>query len=130
VALVYPAAATGENGSLSDGSAEEATPDTPFVRVETGFYTGLEWPLQRSCTVIGRGRDADLVLSEATISRTHAVLGFDQGRLYVQDLSSTNGTLVNGRRSARDFLADGDELQMGKLILSVCLPGDPRRDAA
>jgi pSer/pThr/pTyr-binding forkhead associated (FHA) protein len=130
VAAVYPAATAGENGSLSDGSAEEANPETPFVRVETGFYTGLEWPLQRSCTVIGRGRDADLVLSEATISRTHAVLSFDQGRLFVQDLSSTNGTLLNGRRSQREFLSDGDELQMGKLIFSVCLPGAPRRQGA
>ena len=38
-----------------------------FVRVESGFYEGLEWPLDRASTVIGRGRTADLVLSEVTI---------------------------------------------------------------
>ncbi len=97
-------------------------PQGAFVRVQSGFYEGLDWPLDRSCTVIGRGRNADLVLSEATISRTHAVLGFESGRLFVQDLGSTNGTLVNGVREQRAFLADGCELQMGKLVLHIALP--------
>ena len=69
-----------------------------FVRVESGFYEGMEWPLDRASTVIGRGRTADLVLSEATISRAHALLGFKGDQPFVQDLGSTNGTLVNGAR--------------------------------
>ena len=90
-----------------------------FVRIETGFYTGLEWQLERSSTVIGRGRNADLVLCEATISRAHALFGYDGGRCFVQDLGSTNGTLVNGTREQRRVLADGDELRMGKLVLRI-----------
>lgn len=89
------------------------------VRVASGFYEGLEWPLDGPRTVIGRGRNADLVLSEATISRTHAVFGVEDGRLFVQDLGSTNGTLVNGEPATQEFLSDGDELQMGKLMLRV-----------
>ncbi len=91
------------------------------VRVESGFYAGLEWALDRECTVIGRGRNADLVLSEATISRAHAVLGYEAGKLFLEDLGSTNGTLVNGVRERRVLLADGDELQMGKLQLKIRL---------
>jgi pSer/pThr/pTyr-binding forkhead associated (FHA) protein len=102
-----------------EAAAGERIPDGAFVRVESGFYAGLEWPLDRPSTVVGRGRNADLVLSEATISRTHAVIGFEQARMFVQDLGSTNGTLVNGRREGRAFLSDGDELQMGKLVLRV-----------
>ena len=89
------------------------------VRIETGFYEGLEWPLDRSSTVIGRGRHADLLLSEATISRAHALLGRDGDRVFVQDLGSTNGTLVNGSKADRQFLGDGDELMMGRLVLRV-----------
>lgn len=99
-----------------------AIPTGAYLRVQSGFYEGLDWPLDRSCTVIGRGRNADLVLSEATISRSHAVLAFEAGRLFVQDLGSTNGTLLNGAREERALLADGDELQMGKLVLRVALP--------
>ncbi len=101
----------------------EAIPQGVSVRVASGFYEGLEWPLDRSCTVIGRGRNADLVLSEATISRSHAVLGFEGGELFVQDLGSTNGTLVNGVREQRATLEDGCELQMGKLVLSISMNG-------
>jgi pSer/pThr/pTyr-binding forkhead associated (FHA) protein len=89
------------------------------VLVRSGFYEGLEWPLDRETTVIGRGRNADLVLSESTISRTHAVFGYEEGRLYLQDLGSTNGTLLNGVRQVRGFLSDGDEIHMGKLVLRI-----------
>jgi pSer/pThr/pTyr-binding forkhead associated (FHA) protein len=40
----------------------------------------------------------------------------------VQDLGSTNGTLVNGNREEKVSLADGDEIQMGKLALRIDLP--------
>ena len=40
---------------------------------------------------------------------------------FVQDLGSTNGTLVNGAREHRKTLVHGDELRMGKLVLKVSL---------
>ncbi len=104
--------------------ASASKPAGAFVCVESGFYAGLEWPLDRECTVIGRGRTADLVLSEATISRAHAVLGYESGKVFVEDLGSTNGTLVNGVRERRVLLADGDELSMGKLQLKIRVAPD------
>jgi pSer/pThr/pTyr-binding forkhead associated (FHA) protein len=82
-----------------------------------GFYEGLEIPVNQDWLVIGRGRTADLVLSDPTISRAHAAIGFEQGDFFVQDLGSTNGTRVNGTREPRTSLRDGDELQLGKLLL-------------
>ena len=98
--------------------------------VESGFYAGLEWPLETNPTVVGRGRDADLVLSEGTMSRAHALLGYEDGRVFVQDLGSTNGTMVNGNRETRAFLSDGDELQLGKLVLKISLPDSSVRGGA
>ena len=89
------------------------------LRIESGFYEGLEWELDRPSTVIGRGRNADLVLNEATISRAHALFGYEGTKVFVQDLGSTNGTLVNGVREHRKLLGPGDELRMGKLLLRV-----------
>ncbi|MCP4004883.1 MAG: FHA domain-containing protein [bacterium] len=110
--------AQGEVGSTSELAPPSAA-TCAIVRVESGFYEGLEWSLHRSSTVIGRGRHADLLLNEATISRAHALLGRDGERVFVQDLGSTNGTLVNGTRAERQELEDGDELTMGRLILRV-----------
>jgi pSer/pThr/pTyr-binding forkhead associated (FHA) protein len=92
-----------------------------FVRVESGFYMGLEWPLDRASTVIGRGTAADLVLNEATISRAHALLAFRGDQLFVQDLGSTNGTLVNGVNGPQVDLKDSDEIKMGRLVLRIRL---------
>jgi len=93
------------------------------ICVLRGFYEGLEVPVDRGWLVIGRGRGADVVLAEPTISRAHAAIGFEKDAFFVQDLGSTNGTLVNGTREEKCALQDGDEIQMGKLILGIKLPG-------
>lgn len=92
-----------------------------LIRVETGFYEGLEWPIGEERLVVGRGREADLVLSEPTISRTHAAVVRAEQEWFVEDLNSTNGTIVNGSRATRARLSDGDEIQLGRLILRVLL---------
>ncbi len=90
--------------------------------VECGFYEGLEVCLDRDWVVIGRGRSADVVIAEPTISRAHAAIGFDSDGFFVQDLGSTNGTLVNGAKTQRAVLKRDDEIQMGKLVVGVSLP--------
>jgi pSer/pThr/pTyr-binding forkhead associated (FHA) protein len=90
--------------------------------VLSGFYEGLELCLDRERLVIGRGRKADLALAEATISRAHAAVGFDGASFYVEDLGSTNGTMVNGARISRQALKNQDEIQMGKLRIGITLP--------
>jgi len=98
-------------------------PSGASIRVLQGFYEGLEIPVDRDWFVIGRGRGADAVLAEPTISRAHAAIGFhpEEG-FFVQDLGSTNGTLVNGQRRKRHALASDDEIQIGKLRLAVTVP--------
>jgi pSer/pThr/pTyr-binding forkhead associated (FHA) protein len=106
--------------------SEERLPLRPpagaTVIVRSGFYEGLEVAIDRERIVIGRGRSADLALAEATISRAHAVLGYDGRCFFVEDLGSTNGTLVNGARIDRHTLKSDDEIQMGKLRIGVTLP--------
>ncbi len=98
-------------------------PSGASVRVMQGFFEGLELPVDRDWMVIGRGRGADLVITEPTISRAHAAIGYDGEVFFVEDLRSTNGTSVNGKRKARTQLNSGDEIQLGKLRLRVTLPG-------
>jgi pSer/pThr/pTyr-binding forkhead associated (FHA) protein len=97
-------------------------PSGAVVRVVRGFYEGLEVPVDRDWMVIGRGRGADIVIAEPTMSRAHAAIGFDGERFFVQDLGSTNGTRVNGGRQERATLENGDQVQLGKLLLRLDLP--------
>jgi pSer/pThr/pTyr-binding forkhead associated (FHA) protein len=96
-------------------------PKHAALRVMGGFYAGLEVPVDRTRMVVGRGRGADLVIAESTMSREHAAIGFDGEGCYVEDLQSTNGTKVNGERCERARLQDGDEIQLGRLLLRVSL---------
>jgi pSer/pThr/pTyr-binding forkhead associated (FHA) protein len=98
-----------------------SVPSGASVRVMRGFYADLEIPVDGDWLVVGRGHTADLVLSEPTISRAHAAIGYENGEFFVQDLGSTNGTGVNGQREPRTTLSDGDELQLGKLLLRFSL---------
>ncbi|MEE8164950.1 MAG: FHA domain-containing protein [Myxococcota bacterium] len=97
-------------------------PEAATAIVRTGFYAGLEVLIDRERIVIGRGREADLALAEATISRAHAAVGFDENGFYVEDLGSTNGTVVNGARISKQRLKNDDEIQMGTLVIRVSLP--------
>jgi len=99
-------------------------PSGASIEVLRGFYAGLELAVDREWFVIGRGRGADGILADATISRAHAAIGYDAAEgFFVQDLGSTNGTLLNGERQKRGALRDGDQIQIGKLLLRVSLPG-------
>src|SRR5215831_682498 len=107
--------------------ARESEPAGPVpsgaaVRVLQGFYEGLEMPVDRDWVVIGRGRGADIVIAEPTMSRAHAAIGYDGANFFVQDLGSTNGTRVNGNREQKAVLRSGDEVQLGKLAVAVTLP--------
>ena len=56
------------------------------------------------------------------ISRRHAKVTIEGGRVFIQDLGSINGTFINGKRLAPylpEVLNHGDQLQLGKLLIEV-----------
>jgi len=65
-------------------------------------------------TRIGRGSDNEIVLDTKHISRYHAVLLAGPNHTSIEDLKSTNGVFVNGKRVARHVLKDGDRVTIGK----------------
>jgi pSer/pThr/pTyr-binding forkhead associated (FHA) protein len=110
-------------------AAGRPVPAGAQLRVMAGFFEGLELPIDREWLVIGRGKSAEIMLAEPTISRAHAAIGYDGGGFFVQDLRSTNGTLVNGERRERASLRDHDEIQIGRLHLLVRLPAPESGEA-
>jgi FhaA, N-terminal domain/FHA domain len=63
--------------------------------------------------VIGRSKDCDLQLADPNVSRRHAELRQEGSAYWLIDLDSTNGSLVNGRRTARAKLESGDVITLG-----------------
>jgi len=65
-------------------------------------------------TSIGRTPDNDLQIDAKFVSRHHAVVLAGPSQTIVEDLNSTNGVQVNGRRVTRQVLQDGDTLAIGR----------------
>lgn len=73
-------------------------------------------------TTIGRRRSNDLVLSDNTVSGQHCIILTDGDDIYIQDLDSTNGTFLNGKRiHEKTVLQRGDKLMLGKQEFTVNL---------
>jgi Protein of unknown function (DUF3662)/FHA domain len=63
--------------------------------------------------VLGRGREADIVVDDANVSRKHAELRHDEDGWRVVDLGSTNGVKVNRRQVDQALLQHGDRITLG-----------------
>ena len=98
------AAQTGEEVAL-EGPAR--------VLIRTDGNTDFVHVLGRR-TRIGRGNDNELVLDTKHISRYHAVLLAGPVHTTIEDLNSTNGVFVNGKRVSRQALKDGDRVTVGR----------------
>jgi pSer/pThr/pTyr-binding forkhead associated (FHA) protein len=73
-----------------------------------------------SIKTIGRTARADFIIDAALVSRLHCRLTADPSdQLIVEDLGSTNGTIVNGARVDRHVLRPGDTLTVGRVDFSV-----------
>ena len=84
-----------------------------------------EWQLIPGPTVIGRSKNSNIQLGDSVkVSRSHAIVVFEDGRCTVMDNDSSNGTFVNGIRLMPGQIVplnDGDQIQLGDQQLIVRL---------
>ncbi|QDU69077.1 FHA domain-containing protein [Engelhardtia mirabilis] len=89
------------------------------LRFESGDRRGESVPVPRSGLLIGRRDGNDLVIADPSVSGRHALVRPDGDGLAVEDLGSTNGTLIEGKRIERGHVSPGQALRIGKVELSV-----------
>src|SRR5215471_17649164 len=80
--------------------------------------------LRRERTAIGRRADNDICLPNLAVSGEHAVIVTILTDSFLEDLGSTNGTLVNGKPIAKHFLRDRDQIDIGRHKLIYCADDD------
>ncbi len=88
---------------------------------EGGQYSGRVFDLPQLAEItVGRGVGNDLVLDDPSMSRKHSKLRrLGNGRLEAEDLSSANGTYVNGRKITTAQLGPGDTLRFGEVMFRL-----------
>lgn len=113
-----PPTVAGE-GASATGQAGPAGPEK-LVGVSPDAIKGTEFALGSEVTV-GRAGGCAILLDEDTfVSQLHARIFRRDGSLFVEDLGSTNGTFLNGRKvSAPVSMRKGDRVQFGRTTLEV-----------
>jgi hypothetical protein len=101
-------------------------PTAPPARLRVRLPSGAERTVEFDGTglTIGRAPDNDLVLADGRVSRHHARLAGRRGTLVYIDLSSTNGSRVNGVQVGELVLGVGDRIELGDTMIIVEVAGD------
>ena len=81
------------------------------IKAIAGPFVGQEINIDQN-RIIGRDAAVDIVLQGGHISRRHAELSLREQELWIKDLNSSNGTLVNGVRISEQQLNNHDEIQI------------------
>ncbi|HEY8623459.1 MAG TPA: FHA domain-containing protein, partial [Casimicrobiaceae bacterium] len=76
--------------------------------------TTVDIPLDQERITIGRRADNDVCLPNLAVSGEHAAVVTILADSFLEDLGSTNGTLVNGNAVVKHFLRDRDEIDVGR----------------
>ncbi len=96
---------------------EELPEGLGLLVVTRGPNAGSKYLLDQEITSAGRHPDSEVFLDDVTVSRRHAQILRTEGRYFVQDVGSLNGTYVGGGRVEFQELRNGDELQIGRYQL-------------
>jgi predicted component of type VI protein secretion system len=97
-----------------------------LVILSEGKWQGKTLAITRFPFLVGRGPDCQLRPNSSLVSRRQCGLVDREGRFFLQDFGSTNGTLINGRtlRGGEIELLDGDQVTVGPLELQVRIAGE------
>ena len=104
--------------------------DGLWLNVQVGGSKGRSVAVLGSRFVIGRDGCCQLRLASPMVSKLHAAIERKESGIVLQDLGSTNGTIVNGRvlKNSETPLNEGDRIQVGPIVATISV-GPPRVDA-
>ena len=106
--------------SLKKDKNEEAlTATTYLLTIEPQDTQGTEYPLEEEM-FLGRDEECEITISDSFTSHRHARIFLQENTLYLEDLTSTNGTFVNGEKIEKPHLLEQrDRIQIGNTVLEV-----------
>lgn len=111
-------------GPIDDSGATKVRMAVPklVLRGVSGAAFGKTYPISGS-VVIGRQADCDISIASEEISRRHAQLKATPAGLAVEDLGSSNGTYINGKRVQQGLMRPGEELRLDNIRFLLVAPG-------
>ena len=109
----------------SRGGATEIIPPEDAERMGLAWQTivlkagNREREFPKGRVIIGRAGDVDFRIDDSNVSRRHAAIFWSEGRVMIEDLGSTNGTMVNGYPVSSTIVRAGDVIVIGDCRITV-----------
>ncbi|MBC8870142.1 MAG: FHA domain-containing protein [Planctomycetes bacterium] len=92
------------------------------LKVLKGAGAGKEVKIPTPKCLIGRGEDCHMRPKSEAVSRRHCAIIAKRGKVFIRDLESKNGTIVNGKPIEGDYvLKNGDKVQVGPLAFEMLI---------
>ena len=112
-------------GGASSGATMVGSPTGSSLSLiaQSGPDAGKSFLLSAAQNVIGRDPSAQVVLSDQTVSRRHALIRIDADRSTIADLGSRSGTQVDGERITGVQITVGDHIVIGQSEFTLMKPG-------
>jgi DNA-binding NtrC family response regulator len=84
-----------------------------------GPFTGKTWDLRTPETRVGKGTENDVVIADATVSRSHFTIIHGPEGFLLRDMGSTNGTFLDNARVVEAYVRPGMEIRAGEVVLRL-----------
>jgi diguanylate cyclase (GGDEF)-like protein len=103
---------------MRDQIAARSRRDRPYLLVLTGSNVGERYRIEDPEIVIGRASGVAIRLTDDGVSRRHArLIRAESNEVSIEDLGSSNGTLVNNQQITSVVLRDGDKIRIGSTTI-------------
>lgn len=101
-------------GGFKEVIKTEKKKTNPCLIVLAGNSVGKMFKIEKAESIIGRSQTADIPIDDKSISRHHAKILIQNGKIFITDLGSTNGTFYNSIKiEGQVMINDGDKIQVG-----------------
>ena len=123
-----PDLATDTDALRSRNAGSSTAHESACLVVIQGARLGTRVALDNARTTIGRGSSCDFHIPERNVSREHCTITRRADSYWLQDLGSTNQTVLNESAVDKVSLSDGDQLRVGSTILKFIGPENIEAD--
>ena len=105
--------------SKKDKNEEAKSVTTYLLTIAPQDTQGTEYPLEEEM-FLGRDEECEITINDSFTSHRHARIFLEENTLYLEDLTSTNGTFVNGEKIEEPHLLEQrDRIQIGNTVLEA-----------
>jgi len=123
-----PDLSTDADTLLSQDASPSSAHGNGCLVVIRGARLGTRVPLDNAQIIVGRDSSCDFQISERNVSRAHCRITRHSEAYWLEDLGSTNRTMLNGVAVEQSRLVDGDQVRVGSTVLKFIGPGNIEAD--